>query len=74
LILFRYGDIKMSLVIIKIVNKSDASGAAEARGELEGGGFSIVYEGAADAVSIDATRAGNGEQDYDSSWIIIGEK
>jgi len=64
----------MSLMVVKIVDKNDAAGAAEARGELEGAGFSIVYSGDADAVSVDATRSGDGEQDYDASWVIVGKK
>jgi hypothetical protein len=64
----------MSLILIKITDKNDAAGAAQARGELEGAGFSIAYEGDADGVGVDAQRAGGGNDAYDAAWVLVGKK
>ena len=64
----------MSLIVIKIVDKNDASGTALARGELEGAGFTIVYENDAEGVLVDANRSGGGEYTYGATWIIVGQK
>ena len=63
----------MSMIVTKIVSKSDPTGALDARYELEGSGYSIVFEGDADAVAVDATRAGDGEYDYGGSKVIVGQ-
>ena len=63
----------MSMIVTKIVAKHDTDGAVEARNELKGSGYSIVYEGDADAVSVDATRAGDCEYDFGGSIVIVGQ-
>ena len=63
----------MSMIVTKIIPKHDTEGAVEARSELEGSGYSIVYEGEADAVAVDATRVGHEEYDYGGSVVIVGQ-
>jgi len=63
----------MSMIVTKIVAKKDVNGAMDARNELVGSGYSIVYEGDADAVAVDATRAGDCEYDFGGSRVIVGQ-
>ena len=60
----------MSMIVVK----QDVTGAMEAC-KLQGSGYSIVYEGDADAdaVAVDATRAGNCEYDFGGSVVIVGQ-
>jgi len=64
----------MSVIMVKITDKNDAAGATQARGELEGAGFAIVYEGDADAVGVDATRAGGSDQSLGAAWVLVGKQ
>ena len=61
-------------MIIKIVDKNNPNGAVEAKGELIGAGFTVVYEGDADAIGVDAKRCGDGEQTYGPAYVIAGTK
>jgi len=64
----------MKSLIIKIVDKNMPDLIGQARGELEGAGFTIIYDQACDPVRVDATKCGNGEQVYHDAVVIIGEK
>lgn len=64
----------MSVIVIKIVNLNDPAGAATAKGELIGAGFTIVYECSADGVGVDAKRHGDGEKKYGPAFVIVGKK
>lgn len=64
----------MKSLIIKIVDKNKPDLIEQAKGEIEGAGFSIIYEEACDPVRVDATKWGNGETVYNSTVTIIGEK
>jgi len=63
----------MSMIVTKIVSKSDPIGVRDAIAELEGSGYSIVFEDDADAVAVDATRAGDCEYDFGGSRVIVGQ-
>ena len=64
----------MKSLIIKIVDKNKPDLIGQARGELTGAGFSIIYDEACDPARVDATKCGDGEQVYNSAVAIIGEK
>ena len=64
----------MHLIAIKIVDKHDAAGVAEARAALTGAGFRIAYEDDADSVLVDAGKANGGDNAYGGTWVIVGKK
>ena len=64
----------MKSIVIKIVDKNSPDLVEQARGELEGADFIIIYEEECDPVRVDATKHGNGVQPYNNAVVLIGEK
>jgi len=64
----------MTMIVIKLVDKSKPDQAAQAKSELEGAGFTVVYEDSADMIGVDATKHTGGDKKYGAGFVIIGKK
>lgn len=64
----------MPIIVIKVVDKNNPDAIQQAKGELEGAGFTIQYEQTADQLGIDPTQLGEPEIDCENAYIMVAEQ
>lgn len=64
----------MASIVVKIVKKDDADQIDEAKGVLEGAGFTVEYESSAASMGVDATGHDGDNDRYNDAVIIVGRK
>lgn len=63
----------MTMIVVKLVGNNLVD-VAQAKGELSGTGFTVVYEDSADMIGLDAKKHSGGEKTYGAGYVIIGRK
>jgi hypothetical protein len=64
----------MASIVVKIVKKGDADQIDEAKGVLEGAGFTVEYESSAESLGVDASALNGDKDKYSDATIIVGRK